>query len=144
MAHAYRAIQSTHSLILSHRSLTRLQPWYGQAVARCLASEYLLKYFPYEDLVIYETGAGNGTLALNVLDFLASEHPEVYERTQYNIVEISASLAKLQRERLSERHPSIKIYNQSIFDWKTTEHGPCFVVALEVVVGTPCFYLARC
>jgi SAM-dependent MidA family methyltransferase len=104
-------------------------------VARCLVSEYLLKYFPYEDLIIYETGAGNGTLALNVLDFLASEHPEVYERTQYNIVEISANLAKLQKKRLSQRHPCIKIYNQSIFDWKTTEHAPCFVVALEVVVS---------
>jgi SAM-dependent MidA family methyltransferase len=100
-----------------------------------LVSEYLLKYFPYEDLVIYETGAGNGTLALNVLDFLAREHPEVYERTQYNIVEISSSLAKLQQARLSERHSCVKIYNKSIFDWNFTEHAPCFVVALEVVVS---------
>jgi SAM-dependent MidA family methyltransferase len=104
-------------------------------VARCLVSEYLLKYFPYDDFVIYETGAGNGTLALNILDFLASEHPEVYERTQYNIVEISANLAKLQKKRLSQQHPCIRIYNQSIFDWKTTEQAPCFVVALEVVVS---------
>ena len=30
------------------------KPYYGRAIAKCLVSEYLLKYFPYEDFVIYE------------------------------------------------------------------------------------------
>jgi len=59
-------------------------------------SEYLLKYFPYEDLVIYEIGAGNGTLAMDILDYIRSAYPEVYECTHYNIVEISGRLAKSQ------------------------------------------------
>ena len=52
------------------------------------------KYFPYEDLVIYEIGAGNGTLPIDILDFIRSAYSEAYERTLYNIVEISGRLAK--------------------------------------------------
>ena len=55
-----------------------------------------MKYFPYEDLVIYEIGAGNGTLAMDILDYIRSAYPEVYECTHYNIVEISGRLAKSQ------------------------------------------------
>jgi SAM-dependent MidA family methyltransferase len=95
----------------------------------------LLKYFPYEDFIIYETGAGNGTLAQNILDFLASEHPEVYERTQYRIIEISSALASLQRKRLASKHPCVEIINESIFEWKRPEYAPCFVLALEVIVS---------
>jgi SAM-dependent MidA family methyltransferase len=98
-------------------------------------SEYLLKYFPYEDFIVYEIGAGNGTLARNILDVLLEEHPEVYERTQYHIIEISSSLAELQKKALGKVHPCVRIHNKSILDWQVTEHAPCFMVALEVVVS---------
>lgn len=58
------------------------QPWFGRAVARCLIADYKLKHFPYDDFVLYEMGAGNGTLMSNILDYLREEEPEVYERTQ--------------------------------------------------------------
>ena len=115
--------------------LTFSQPWYGQAIAQCLLSEYLLKYFPYEDFVIYEIGAGNGTLALDILDYIQDRYPEVYDRTQYKIIEISASLANLQREKLSSKHPCVKIHNQSIFRWSKREPAPCFFLAMEVIVS---------
>jgi SAM-dependent MidA family methyltransferase len=45
-------------------------------------SDYKLKHYPYEDFIIYEMGAGNGTLMCNIMDYLRDEEPEVYERTQ--------------------------------------------------------------
>lgn len=100
-------------------------------------SEYLLKYFPYEDFVIYEIGAGNGSLAESILDSLKEHYPDVYERTRYNIIEISGNLAKLQKKRLAKHHGSVKVVHQSIFHWKTRETAPCFFLALEVIVSCP-------
>lgn len=97
-------------------------------------SEYLLKYFPYEDLVIYELGAGNGTLALNILDFLRAHYPEVYDRTRYNIIEISPRLAERQRKLLNPRHHMVTVNNQDIFTWNKLVSGPCYFLAIEVVV----------
>lgn len=111
------------------------KPWYGRAIAQCLVSEYLLKYFPYEDLVIYEIGAGNGTLALDILDYLREDYPDVYERTRYNIIEISGNLARLQREKLSAAHPCVTVHNKSIFRWDTREPAPCYFLAMEVIVS---------
>lgn len=93
----------------------------------------MLKYFPYEDLVIYEIGAGNGTLALNILDFLKEAYPEVYERTRYRIIEISPHLAGIQRNAL-QSHSMVEVYNQDIFQWKQRVPEPCFFLAMEVVV----------
>lgn len=112
-----------------------IQPWYGQAIAQCLVSEYLLKYFPYEDFIIYEIGAGNGTLAKDILDYLQEHHPEVYDRTRYNIIEISGNLVELQRKKLSEAHPCVNVVHKSIFHWDIREPAPCFFVAMEVIVG---------
>lgn len=111
------------------------QPWYGRAIAQCLVAEYLLKYFPYEDFIIYEIGAGNGTLAMDILDYLRDEHPDVYDRTRYNIIEISGSLVKLQKQKLYKSHPCVKVVHKSIFHWKTREPAPCFFVAMEVIVS---------
>lgn len=111
-----------------------VQPWYGQAIAQCLVSEYLLKYFPYEDFIIYEIGAGNGTLAMDILNYIREEYPEVYERTRYNTVEISENLAQLQREKLCSVHPCANVVRKSIFHWDIHEPAPCFFVAMEVIV----------
>ncbi|KAI6041216.1 S-adenosyl-L-methionine-dependent methyltransferase [Pisolithus marmoratus] len=116
--------------------LSGRKPWYGQAIAQCLVSEYLLKYFPYEDFKIYELGAGNGTLALNILDYLRVQFPEVYDRTLYTIIEISAPLARIQRERLrraGHSNRTVNVLHRSIFAWRKTERAPCYVLATEVV-----------
>jgi len=95
----------------------------------------MLKYFPYEDFIIYEIGAGNGTLAMDILDFLRDEYPEVYDRTRYNIIEISNSLVKLQKKKLHKAHPCVKVTHKSIFHWNSREPAPCYFVAMEVVVS---------
>ncbi|KAH8832264.1 hypothetical protein DL96DRAFT_1810947 [Flagelloscypha sp. PMI_526] len=67
------------------------------AIAKCLASEYLLKYLPYEDLVIHEI--------------------DTYERTQYHIIEASSKLVEIQRAKLLPRHPLVTLNYKSAFDW---------------------------
>jgi len=94
----------------------------------------LLKYFPYEDFILYEIGAGNGTLAMDILNLLQQDYPEVYDRTRYHIIEISGSLATLQKQKLEKVHPCVKISHKSVFHWNTTEHAPCFFIAMEVIV----------
>ncbi|PCH36361.1 DUF185-domain-containing protein [Wolfiporia cocos MD-104 SS10] len=116
-----------------HTPTELFKPYYGQAIAQCLVSEYLLKYFPYEDFVIYEIGAGNGTLALNILDYIQERYPDVYDRTRYRIIEISGNLARLQREKLCAAHPCVDVKHTSIFRWDTREPAPCFFVAMEVI-----------
>ncbi|KAJ7879224.1 S-adenosyl-L-methionine-dependent methyltransferase [Mycena olivaceomarginata] len=95
-----------------HTPTELFKPWYGIAMAKCLVSEYLLKYFPYEDFIIYEI---------------------VYDRTRYHIIEISDSLVALQRKKLASCHPCVKVVHKSIFRWDKKEPAPCFVVAMEVI-----------
>ncbi|KAF8449158.1 ribosomal protein L34e-domain-containing protein [Boletus edulis BED1] len=104
-----------------HTPTELFKPWYGQAIAQCLLSEYLLKYFPYEDFKIYELGAGNGTLALNILNHLRAYYPEVYDRTVYTIIEISHGLR------------TANVEHRSVFSWTKTEYAPCYILATEVV-----------
>ncbi|RKP11050.1 S-adenosyl-L-methionine-dependent methyltransferase [Thamnocephalis sphaerospora] len=114
-------------------------PWYGYAIAKYIATEYKLNHFPQEDLVIYEIGAGNGTLMLNVLDYLRDNEPAVYKRTQYRIIEISPKLAERQTQRHEVRdvrdahHGRITIVNRSIFDWDQPVTESCFFIAMEVI-----------
>lgn len=90
-------------------------------------------------------GGGNGTLSLNILDYLQSEYPEIYERTSYRIIEISPNLARIQKSRLKHHGGVVEIVNQSIFDWKETVPTSCFFLALEVIVSFLCkFTLIEC
>lgn len=83
-------------------------------------------------------GAGNGTLMLNILDYIRDTDPEVYQRTKFKIIEVSTSLADLQRRNLQSSLSSgghaghAEIINRSIFDWTTYVHSPCFFLAFEV------------
>ncbi|KAF3898682.1 Protein arginine methyltransferase NDUFAF7 [Trichophyton interdigitale] len=123
---------------LWHTPTELFRPYYGEAIARYLVTNYKLTLFPYHDLIIYEMGAGNGTMMLNILDYIRDVEPEVYQRTKYKIIEISSSLANLQQQNLNHSiHAGghgghAEIINRSIFDWNTYVHSPCFFLALEV------------
>src|SRR5690606_8928172 len=86
---------------LWHTPTELFQPYYGEAIARYLVANYKLSVYPYHDLVIYEMGAGNGTLMANILDYIRSADPDVYERTRYKIIEISPALAARQAATVS-------------------------------------------
>lgn len=114
------------------------RPYYGEAIARYLCENYRHSTFPYDDLIIYEMGAGRGTLMLNILDYIRAIEPDVYERTKYKIIEISSNLANVQARSLtatamSRGHANkVEIINKSIFDWRDPVPSPCFFLAFEV------------
>jgi SAM-dependent MidA family methyltransferase len=74
---------------------------------------------------------------MDVLDYIRDEYPEVYDRTQYNIIEISEKLVNIQKKKLEPAHSCVNVVRRSIFHWTTREPAPCFFVAMEVVVN--CF-----
>lgn len=93
-------------------------------------------------LRIYEIGGGTGTLALDVLDWLAENDPEVYAVTKYVSVEISATLAGAQRERLratphSGRWDALVGDASSPSTWGARDASPCVVLACEVLDNLP-------
>lgn len=124
---------------LWHTPTELFRPYYGEAIARWLVTNYKNTLYPYHDLIIYEIGAGNGTLMCNILDHIRETDIEVYRRTKFRIVEISASLATLQSTSLkyspyfAEHVSRISIINKSIFDWQTHIPEPHFFLALEVI-----------
>ncbi|OXV07714.1 hypothetical protein Egran_04522 [Elaphomyces granulatus] len=132
------AVKPDDTRQLWHTPTELFRPYYGEAIARYLISNYKLTLYPYHDLIIYEMGAGNGTLMLNILDFIRDIDQDVYHRTKFKIIEISPSLAKLQRMSLRNSMNAgghighVEIINSSIFDWDTYVHSPCFFLALEV------------
>ncbi|CAO3637252.1 unnamed protein product [Cunninghamella echinulata] len=121
-----------------HTPTELFKPWYGYAIAKYMVSEYKLNLYPHKDLIIYEMGAGNGTLMLNILDYIQRYEPSVYKRTQYNIIEISGKLAERQSERqdvreAKDQHQCVKIINKSIFDWDIHVPDQCFFLGMEVI-----------
>jgi hypothetical protein len=111
------------------------QPWYARAVARYLVSRYRYTLYPYYDLVIYEIGAGNGTLMRGILDYLAEYEPEIYSRTRYHTVEISPRLASQQRMRIGPHTSQVTVHERSIFDWDEADVvvEPVYLLAFEVL-----------
>lgn len=140
------APQARRSLQLWHTPTELFLPHYGEALARYLLVNYKLNgNFPYQDLVIYEMGGGNGTLMCNVLNYIKENQPDVYARTHYKIIEISSQLAakqmesalraKLSREGIDGK--KVEIINKSIFEWDKVVHEPCYFIALEVFDNFP-------
>ena len=141
-----RAFDATRQLW--HTPTELFRPYYGEAVARYLMSNYIMSTYPYHDLIVYEMGAGRGTLMLNVLDYIRDNEPSIYDRTKYKIIEISPQLASLQQSQLnaaasavtavaaqaaSRGHADkVEIINRSIFDWRERVPSPCFFLAMEV------------
>ncbi|CAG8980529.1 hypothetical protein HYALB_00002526 [Hymenoscyphus albidus] len=123
---------------LWHTPTELFRPYYGESIARYLVENYKLSQFPYHDLIIYEMGAGNGTLMLNILDYIRDTEPDVYARTKFKIIEISTSLARLQASHMlrnanSRGHASkVEIINKSVFEWNQVVPEPCFFLAMEV------------
>lgn len=132
---------SRRSVQLWHTPTELFQPYYGEAIARYILVNYKLNgNYPYEDLVIYEMGGGNGTLMCNILNYIKTNQPDVYARTRYKIIEISSQLAEkqfcsaLNSKLISQGLDASKleIINKSIFKWNTLVDQPCFFIALEV------------
>lgn len=119
------------SLQLWHTPTELFQPYYGEGLARYILENHKMKH-EGKDLVIYEAGAGNGTLMLNILDFLQTHEPKIYENVKYRIIEISSKLFNKQNSRLERHKSKVEVINKSILEWDTLVEEPCFFIALEV------------
>ncbi|RKP15415.1 S-adenosyl-L-methionine-dependent methyltransferase [Piptocephalis cylindrospora] len=123
---------------LWHTPTELFQPWYGYALAKYVLTEYKLHTYPTHDLHLYEMGGGNGTLALNILDWLRENDPYVYARTRYTIIEISPQLAARQRANnrsrpQAEQHACLSTIEEDVLQWKQPVPDPCFFLAMEVI-----------
>lgn len=119
---------------LWHTPSELFRPHYGEAIARYLVSNYRLTTYPYADLLIYEMGAGRGSLMLNILDHIRRIDAHVYARTRYHLIEISAELAAVQRRSLqaTAHADRVELIQGSVLDWKQYVSSPCFFLAFEV------------
>ncbi|KAG9290248.1 hypothetical protein G9A89_022224 [Geosiphon pyriformis] len=121
-----------------HTPAELFKPWYGYAVAKYIVEQYKIKNYPHTDLIVYEVGAGNGTLMLNILEYIQKYEPSIYRQTSYRMIEISEKLSELQSKRkeiqkAKHDHDCVEIINKSIFEWNEVVPDPCFFLAFEVL-----------
>lgn len=117
-----------------HTPTELFKPHYARSLTLALLNHYKLHHYPYTDFNLYEIGAGNGSMMVDVMRFLRESHPEVYDRTRYTIVEISEQLAARQKRRVREEgfEGKVKVENVDFFDWKGGNQESCYFIALEV------------
>ena len=71
------------------------QPHYGEGIARYIVADFQKRRgLSGSKLRICEVGAGNGTLAANVLDYVSRKHPDLYQDMEYTALEVSKPLSK--------------------------------------------------
>lgn len=136
-----KILPKSNNLQVWHTPTSLFQPYYGEAIARHLLVNYKLNgSYPYNDLIIFEVGGGNGTLMCNILNYIKLNEPDVYEKTHYNIIEILSKLAEKQyknamniklQEHGLDTH-KLQIINRSIFAWEEEFTEPCYFISLEV------------
>lgn len=126
---------------LWHTPSELFRPWYAMAIANYalgVLSNGSHDYRREEPLVIYEVGPGNGTLCRDFLQFLQLEHPGVFARTEYHLIEISKHLVEQKLNSLKQKYPKqVYIHNQSFFGWRQVEPRPCLVIAMEMFDNLP-------
>ncbi|MED6193611.1 hypothetical protein PIB30_021263 [Stylosanthes scabra] len=106
------------------------KPWYAHAIA-----ESIMRTANFSvPLKIYEIGGGSGTCAKGIMDYIMlNAPPKVYNSMTYTSVEISPSLAEVQRETVSEVRSHIPKFR---VEWDV-EKQPCWVIMLEVLDNLP-------
>ncbi|WWC66472.1 uncharacterized protein I206_100374 [Kwoniella pini CBS 10737] len=124
-----------------HTPTELFKPYYAQTILSSILQTYKLNHFPHEPLILYEVGAGNGSFMIDSLNFLKKNHPEIFKKVEYRIIEISTSLAKGQKSRAEQEgfENKVTVINSDFFKWdgmipgkeKKNEEA-CFVIALEV------------
>jgi hypothetical protein len=96
------AATETLLILLSSLLIPRsfCQPWYGRSIGRRILERYASYAKADEPLQIFEIGAGNGSLIMDVLDYIYEADRKTYFRTSYNVIEISNELAERQQSRV--------------------------------------------
>lgn len=74
---------------------------------------------------------------MDIMTYIRDKHPNVYEKSNYSIIEISPKLVKKQEQSRAESgHAAerVAIKNKSILHWDEAFTKPCFVIGTEVLV----------
>ncbi len=94
---------------------------FGRLIARQLAQ--MAELLSSETFQIVEQGAGEGHLALDILDALAEESPELYARLTYTLIEVSQDNRQRQAKSLAAHADKISWNDEN--DWSIT--SGCFL-----------------
>ncbi|KMT14868.1 hypothetical protein BVRB_3g065920 [Beta vulgaris subsp. vulgaris] len=116
------------------------KPWYAHGIA-----EAILRTANFSvPLKIYEIGGGSGTCAKGIMDYvMLNAPPRVYNNMTYISVEISPSLAEIQKETVGQvqSHKSrFRVECRDAADqngWGDVQQEPCWVIMLEVLDNLP-------
>ena len=128
-------------------------PWYSFAIAKYIVQQ--CRERGESELRIVEMGGGAGTNAASVLDYVRATDPELYERTRYTLVDISAAMSARQSAKLrgaghAERcdcligdflkwggdAPFVDVGSGAPVATGVVDEG-CFVISLEVLDNMP-------
>jgi SAM-dependent MidA family methyltransferase len=94
---------------------------FGRLVARQLAQ--MAELLSSETFQIVEQGAGEGHLALDILDALAEEAPELYARLTYTLIELSQDNRQRQAKNLDAHTDKVSWSDEN--NWSIT--SGCFL-----------------
>lgn len=83
-----------------------VHPAFGEILSRFICLAYEAVNSP--DFTVVEMGAGKGFLALDVLDSLKRNNPELYDTLRYSIIELSPNLREEGKIILKEHMHKIK------------------------------------
>lgn len=124
--------------------------FYTSAMIGTIMGELLASYFirlagqfgPDElSPVIMEWGGGTGQLAGLILDTLAERAPDLYERIEYRMVEISPYHRKRQQEQL-QRHSNVRHMDEK--QWSDdADQRPVIVFSNELLDAFPIHRIER-
>ncbi|GLT73022.1 hypothetical protein SLA2020_449110 [Shorea laevis] len=116
------------------------KPWYAHGIAEAIMRTTNLSV----PLKIYEIGGGSGTCAKGIMDYIMLNGPSrVYNNMTYISVEISPSLAEIQRKTVGEVRSHLSKFRVECRDaadrsgWGDVEQQPCWVIMLEVLDNLP-------
>ncbi|KAL5542582.1 hypothetical protein UlMin_010292 [Ulmus minor] len=116
------------------------KPWYAHGIAEAILRTANLSV----PLKIYEIGGGSGTCAKGIMDYIMLNAPErIYNNMTYISVEISPTLAEIQRETVGQVSSHLSKFRVECRDaadrsgWGNVEQQPCWVIMLEVLDNLP-------
>jgi hypothetical protein len=121
-----------------HTAVELFKPWFGRAIANYLLQQYN-NWQNEVPLLIYEIGGGNGTLMVNILDYIEEHAPQIYQSCSYILYEISPGLYQRQKEALalSKHVAHVSLISGNVLSTLRKTTWPCFVVATELLDNMP-------
>ena len=111
-------------------------PVLGQLLAR-QADEWHTALGRPSAVSLLEQGADRGWLAADILNAIATHHPELREATQFHLIEPSPALTDQQRKSLHTQQELFPIHWHQNLESFSPNNTPCFFYSCELVDSFP-------